>query len=409
VWSKINPNEDNLSSLNQAVTGVSADHLKSYMASLIKLPEGFNLHPKLQRLWQQKEQMMNSGQNIDWGTGEALAFASLLAEGYGVRLSGQDCGRGTFSHRHAVVTDQVTEEKYRSLNSLGADQAYFDVVDSPLAEASVLGFEYGYSSADPNTLVMWEAQFGDFANGAQVIVDQFITSAEAKWLRLSGLVMLLPHGWEGQGPEHSSARLERYLQLCAEHNIRVMNCSTPASYFHALRRQIISPHRKPLIIMTPKSLLRHKLAVSSLDEMGPLTNFKPVLDDLSVDKKAVTRVVLCSGKVYYDLLQAREEQNLGHVALVRLEQLYPFPKVELREILSAYPGGRVVWCQEEPQNMGAWFFLDRRLEKVLSALGSNQTSIPFAGRLSAASPATGLASTHQQEQNNLVRQALTEV
>jgi 2-oxoglutarate dehydrogenase E1 component len=409
VWSKINPNEDNPSSLNQAVTGVSADDLKSYIASLIKLPEAFNLHPKLQRLWQQKEQMMNSGQNIDWGTGEALAFASLLAEGYGVRLSGQDCGRGTFSHRHAVVTDQMTEEKYRPLNSLGADQAYFDVVDSPLAEASVLGFEYGYSSADPNTLVMWEAQFGDFANGAQVIVDQFITSAEAKWLRLSGLVMLLPHGWEGQGPEHSSARLERYLQLCAEHNIRVMNCSTPASYFHALRRQIISPHRKPLIIMTPKSLLRHKLAVSSLDEMGPLTNFKPVLDDLSVDKKAVTRVVLCSGKVYYDLLQARDEQNLGHVALVRLEQLYPFPKVELREILSAYPGARVVWCQEEPQNMGAWFFLDRRLEKVLSALGSNQTSIPFAGRLSAASPATGLASTHQQEQNNLVRQALTEV
>lgn len=406
VWSEVEPHEDNRACLKRTLTGVDMAKLKAYGQALTTLPKDFNLHPKLQRLWQQKAQMFTTGQNVDWGTAEALAFASLLDEGYAVRLSGQDCGRGTFSHRHAAVIDQETETTYKPLSHIAPTQGYFDVVDSPLAEASVLGFEYGYTTADPHTLVLWEAQFGDFSNGAQVIIDQFISSAEAKWLRLSGLVMLLPHGLEGQGPEHSSARLERYLQLCGENNMRVMNCSTPASYFHALRRQIHSPHRKPLVLMTPKSLLRHKLAVSSLDEMGPLSNFKPVLDDTSVDKAAVTRVVMCSGKVYYDLLQARTEQNLNHVALVRLEQFYPFPKHELADILAHYPHAQMVWCQEEPKNMGAWFFLDRRLEKVFALAGISQKRALYAGRPKAAAPATGLASVHQREQNNLVQQAL---
>jgi 2-oxoglutarate dehydrogenase E1 component len=406
IWAGFSIEKDNLQSIKLYKTGLPLEMLKKIGQELLQIPSEFKLHPKLQRLWQQKATMIETGEGIDWGTAESLAFGTLLAEGFHVRLSGQDSGRGTFSHRHAVLVDQVTEEKFRPHNNINPDEGWFEVVDSPLAEASVLGYEYGYSTSNPNALVMWEGQFGDFANGAQVIIDQFIASAESKWLRLSGLVMLLPHGYEGQGPEHSSARLERYLQLCAEANLRVMNCSTPANYFHALRRQIHSPHRKPLIMMTPKSLLRHKLAVSSLEDMGPESGLQTVIPDNMANPSKIDRVVICSGKVYYDLYQAREERQLENVAIIRLEQFYPFPKTELAEAISPFKSATVIWCQEEPKNMGAWNFLDRRLEKVLKIVGAKQTRPIYAGRGKAASPATGLASRHQEEQNNVIHEAL---
>lgn len=407
VWShiKIPDNKDPLQDMTPE-TGVSFALLKEVGKALTNVPEGHVLNQRLARLIQTKQQAIESGQNIDWGTGEALAFGSLLVEGYRVRLSGQDVGRGTFSHRHSVWVDQQTEKKYIPLNHITASQAQFEVVDSLLSEAAVLGFEYGVSLADPNALVLWEAQFGDFANGAQVIIDQFISSGEYKWNRLSSVVMLLPHGYEGQGPEHSSARLERYLQLCAEGNMRILNCSTPANYFHALRRQLLGQTRKPLIVMAPKSLLRHKLAVSSLEDMVKGTTFTPVYPDIVVKPAAAKRVVLCSGKIYYELLQERDAQGITDVAIVRLEQYYPFPEKYLVEVLKPYSHAEFFWCQEEPMNMGAWNFLDRRLDAILRAINSKQHQVFYAGRHEAASPATGNSKRHEAEQNQLVRDAL---
>lgn len=392
-------------------TGVSTEKLQEVGKALVTTPATFNLNPKIARQLEAKAQMFASGEGLDWATAEALAFGTLLVEGNPVRLSGQDCGRGTFSQRHAKLYDQETEEPYLPLNNIRGDgldvgQASFDVLDSPLSEAGVLGFEYGYTLAEPNALVMWEGQFGDFANGAQVIIDQFISSAESKWLRLSGLVMLLPHGYEGQGPEHSSARLERYLQLCAEDNIQVVNATTPANYFHVLRRQLRRRFRKPLVMMTPKSLLRHKLCVSPLKDFAAGTSFLNVIGD-SVAPKSTKRVVISTGKVYYDLWQAREDNKLKDVALVRVEQMYPFPADELKAELAKYPNATdVVWCQEEPQNMGAWTFMDRRIEDVLVALGSKAKRPGYAGRVAAASPATGSLKRHNAEQTALVAAAL---
>jgi len=390
-------------------TSAPMELLEEVGMAISKVPDNFELNKKLVRQLEAKRKMIETGSGIDWATAEALAFGTLLAEGTGVRLSGQDSQRGTFSHRHCVMIDQNTEEKYTPLNCIRPDQASFEVMDSPLSEAGVLGFEYGFSLADPHTLVLWEAQFGDFANGAQVIIDQFIASGETKWLRMSGVVMLLPHGFEGQGPEHSSARPERYLQLCAEDNMQIVNMTTPANYFHALRRQMQRNFRKPLIVMAPKSLLRHKLVVSNLGEMGPDTHFRRVLpesDRLVLDKD-VRRVILCSGKVYYDLLQARRDAGIDDVALVRLEQLYPWPRKSVFQQLNRYPNAEVVWCQEEPANMGAWFFVYPRLQTMFDKLeGKNQRPV-YVGRKAAASPATGFAKVHQLEQTNLVNHALT--
>ncbi|MDX1581052.1 MAG: 2-oxoglutarate dehydrogenase E1 component, partial [Alphaproteobacteria bacterium] len=340
--------------------------LKRIIEAVTTVPDDFTPHRTIQRGLDRRRKMLESGQDIDWATAEALAFGSLLDEGYTVRLSGQDSGRGTFSQRHAHLTDQKTGERYLPLNSV-REESTFEVIDSPLSEIAVMGFEYGVSLAEPNALVMWEAQFGDFVNGAQVIIDQFISSAERKWLRMSGLVLLLPHGYEGQGPEHSSARLERFLQSSAEDNWQVCNCTTPANYFHVLRRQLHRDFRKPLILMTPKSLLRHKLCVSSLSDMGPGTSFHRVMLDHSDTENSgflelkpdeqITRVVLCSGKVYYDLLEEREERKLDDVYLLRVEQLYPFPRKAIMKELGRFPHAKIVWCQEEPKNMGAWSYI----------------------------------------------------
>ncbi len=390
-------------------TAVPLETLRRIGAALCRVPSTFTAHRTITRLLAAKKKMIDTGEGIDWATGEALAFGSLLLEHCPVRLSGQDSGRGTFSQRHSVLMDQTTEERYIPLDNLDPGQARFDVHDSLLSEAAVLGFEYGYSLAEPHALVLWEAQFGDFANGAQVIIDQFIASAEAKWQRMSGLVLLLPHGHEGAGPEHSSARLERFLQLAAEDNLQVVNVSTPAQYFHVLRRQIQRKFRKPLVVMTPKSLLRHKLAVSTLADMGPGTSFHRVLPDAATaDRaKAVKRAVLCSGKVYYDLLEAREARGLKDVALLRLEQLYPFPADALAAELARLPKLQsVVWAQEEPRNAGAWSFVAPRLEEILTELGAKVPRPAYAGRKEAASPATGLYSKHVAQQAALIDAAL---
>jgi 2-oxoglutarate dehydrogenase E1 component len=352
--------------------------------------------------------MIDSGEGIDWATGEALAFGSLLLEGHRVRLSGEDCQRGTFSQRHAVLVDQTNQNEYTPLNNIARGQAKIEIYNSLLSEVGVLGFEYGYTLADPHTLVLWEAQFGDFANGAQVIIDQFLASGETKWLRMSGLTLLLPHGYEGQGPEHSSARPERYLQLCAERNMAVCNLTTPANYFHAIRRQLKRNYRKPLVIFTPKSLLRHKLAVSPLSDMASGSTFRMVIPEIDelVAADAVKRVVLCSGKVYYDLLQTRRDKGIEDVAILRLEQFYPFPQHTLAKLLAPYVNADLVWCQEEPMNMGGWNFVDRRIEAVLSEVAINARRPVYAGRVEAASPATGLARTHVAEQAALVADAL---
>ena len=390
-------------------TSVEIDTLRDIGKTLYTVPEGLVINSKLQRVLNQKKQMFETGEGFDWATAEALAFGSLVTEGNGVRLSGQDSGRGTFSNRHSVWVDQESEDRYIPLNHLAEKQSHFEVIDSPLSEAAVLGFEYGFSQAEPNALILWEAQFGDFANGAQVIVDQFISSGEHKWLRMSGLVMLLPHGYEGQGPEHSSARLERYLQLCGEDNMQVVNCSTPASYFHVLRRQLRRDFRKPLVIMTPKSLLRHKLCASRLDEMGPGTTFHRVMYDNEplCDDAEVKRVVLCSGKVYYDLYEERAKRGIRDVFFLRMEQLYPFPRAALTQELARFPQAEVVWCQEEPWNMGAWTYLDRRIENVLIELDGACKRPVYAGRPEAASPATGSHRRHVREQEALVDEALT--
>ena len=394
----------------EEATAVDRDTLKTIGHALAHVPEGFDVNPKIARQLDAKREMIESGDGIDWATGEALAFGSLLLEGHRVRLSGEDCQRGTFSQRHAVLIDQTNQHEYVPLNNIAPDdgQAKIEIYNSLLSEAGVLGFEYGYSVADPHTLVLWEAQFGDFANGAQVIIDQFLAPGEMKWLRMSGLVLLLPHGYEGQGPEHSSARLERYLQLCAERNMAVCNLTTPANYFHALRRQLKRNFRKPLVLMTPKSLLRHKLAVSSLADMSAGSQFQTVIGEIDPIAKPdeVRRVVLCSGKVYYDLLAARRERGIEDIAILRLEQLYPFPKLTLPKLLAPYRRAEIVWCQEEPMNMGAWCFVDRRIECVLEDIKGKAKRPRYVGRDEAASPATGLAKVHAAQQAALVDKAL---
>jgi 2-oxoglutarate dehydrogenase E1 component len=390
----------------KGATAVDTEQLLAVGHAISEVPKNFDLNRKIARQLQEKRKTIDTGRDIDWATGEALAWGTLLAEGTPVRLSGQDSGRGTFSQRHSMLVDQTSEAKYVPLNHVASEQARIEIIDSPLNEAGVLGFEYGYSSAEPNALVLWEAQFGDFANGAQVIIDQFICSGESKWLRMDGLVMLLPHGYEGQGPEHSSARLERYLQLSAEDNWQVVVPTTPANYFHALRRQVRRSFRKPLVVMTPKSLLRHKECVSTLADFGPGTSFKRILaetDPLTEDIK-VRRVILCSGKVYFDLVAERRKRKIDDIAILRIEQLYPFPFSRLGVRLSQYPNAEVVWCQEEPENMGAWYFVDRRIERALSGLNARPIYI---GRPEAASPATGSARTHVKEQADLVDRALT--
>ena len=389
-------------------TAVDLNLLRQIGTSMTSLPGDMTLNKKLIRIVNTRANNINKGSGIDWATAEHLAFGSILIEGNPVRLSGQDSCRGTFSQRHAVFVDQVTEDRYTPLNHLADDQAFFEVIDSPLSEASVMGFEYGFSLVEPNALVMWEAQFGDFANGAQVVVDQFISSGEAKWLRMNGLVLLLPHGYEGQGPEHSSARLERYLQLCAEDNMQVVNCTTPANYFHVLRRQLRRNFRKPLVVMTPKSLLRHKACVSDLADMGPGTTFHRLLDerDTKVNHGKAKRIVLCSGKVYYDLAAARDEASAWDIEILRVEQLYPFPSKAVKEMLEKTPKASIVWCQEEPKNMGGWTFVRDFIEDIMAEVGMTQQRLAYAGRAAAASPATGTLSRHNREQKDLVEAAL---
>ena len=398
-------------------TGVEMERLKRIGARITTLPGDFNSHRTVGKLLEKRREMVDTEKNVDWGMAEHLAFGTLVKEGTGVRLSGQDVERGTFSHRHAVVIDQDSERRYTPLRHVAPDQGKFEVINSMLSEEAVLGFEYGYSLAEPLTLVCWEAQFGDFANGAQVIFDQFLSSGERKWLRMSGLVVLLPHGYEGQGPEHSSARLERFLQMSAEDNWQVVNCTTPANYFHALRRQIHRKFRKPLIVMTPKSLLRHKRVISDLADLATGTTFRRVLwDDAQAKADAVIklksdseikRVVICSGKVYYDLYEAREAAGINDVYILRLEQLYPFPARTLIHELGRFPQAEMVWCQEEPRNMGGWHFVEPNLEWVLSHLSGKAKRFQYTGRASSASTATGLLSKHQQEQALLVKEALT--
>ncbi len=408
LWAGLNSPKQGIES-HEEPTAVARDTLVKVGQALSRPPANFDVNPKILRQLEAKKAMIESGEGIDWATGEALAFGSLLLEGHRVRLSGEDVQRGTFSQRHAVLIDQTNQNEYVPLNNIAPGQAKIELYNSLLSEAGVLGFEYGYTLADPQPLVLWEGQFGDFANGAQVIIDQFVASGETKWLRMSGLVMLLPHGHEGQGPEHSSARLERYLQLCAERNMAVCNLTTPANYFHKLRRQLKRNFRKPLVLMTPKSLLRHKLAVSRLDDMAEDSAFQFVIPEIDPIAAApeVKRVVLCSGKVYHDLLAARREQRIEDVAILRIEQLFPFPERTLGGLLAPYTGADVVWCQEEPENNGAWTFVDRRIEAVLAGLDLPVKRPRYVGRAAAASPATGLAKAHAEQQARLVREALT--
>ena len=385
-------------------TGAPLSQLKEIGDKLTTIPADFNAHKTIQRFMDNRRKAVETGEGIDWATAEAFAFALTVNEGARVRLSGQDCERGTFSQRHSVLIDQETERRYKPLSNIREGQGKYEVINSMLSEEAVLGFEYGYSLSEPNALTLWEAQFGDFANGAQVLFDQFISSGERKWLRMSGLVCLLPHGYEGQGPEHSSARLERFLQMCAEDNMQVANCTTPANYFHILRRQIKREFRKPLILMTPKSLLRHKRAISRLDEMAEGTSFHRVLWDdaqllknekikLAKDNK-IRRVVLCSGKVYYDLYEEREKRGIDDVYLLRVEQLYPFPLKALVNELGRFKNADIVWCQEEPKNMGSWTFIEPYLSWVLEQIGSKVKRPRYAGRPASAATATGLMSTH---------------
>jgi 2-oxoglutarate dehydrogenase E1 component len=385
-------------------TAIAREKLKVLAERMLEVPEGFELHPRVSKIWRERRKMANGDQMADWGFAENLAYATLLDSGYSVRLSGQDCGRGTFFHRHAVIHDQSTGNSFAPLQHLGEGQGEFIAIDSILSEEAVLAYEYGYATAEPNALTLWEAQFGDFANGAQVVIDQFITSAGTKWGLCCGLVMLLPHGLEGQGAEHSSARLERFLQLCAQRNIQVCVPTTPAQMFHLLRRQMLHDYRKPLIIMTPKSLLRHRLATSSLDELAE-GGFQPVLGEVEdINPSGVARIILCSGKVYYDLLVARRARGLDDIAILRLEQLYPFPKEQLEEVVAPYAAAKqLIWCQEEPQNQGAWDQIKHRFARVLPQDGH----IFFVGRPASAAPAVGLRSVHVEQQELLIDEALT--
>jgi 2-oxoglutarate dehydrogenase E1 component len=400
----------------RGVTGVGVAELKDIGRKITRVPDGFRVHRTVQRFLENRAKAIDNGVGIDWATGEALAFCTLLEEGHHVRLSGQDSERGTFSQRHSVLIDQEDESRYTPFNHLGGDQGHYEVINSLLSEEAVLGFEYGYSLAEPNALTIWEAQFGDFANGAQVLFDQFISSGERKWLRMSGLVCMLPHGYEGQGPEHSSARLERFLQMCAEDNMQVVYATTPANFFHVLRRQLHREIRKPLILMTPKSLLRHKRAVSRLDEMGADTTFHRLLYDDAVmlpDEKIklvpddkIRRVVLCSGKVYYDIYDEREKRGIDDIYIMRVEQLYPVPLKALVQELGRFKNAELVWCQEEPRNMGAWHFIEPYLEWVLNQIDAPNKRPRYAGRAAAAATATGLMSKHLAQLKALLDEAL---
>ena len=412
-WSGVGLPEDEARRGN---TGVPIDALKEVGRRLTAIPQDFSAHKTIGRLLERRREMIDTGAGVDWAMAEHLAFGTLVRDGFPVRLSGQDCERGTFSQRHSVLIDQATERRYTPIKHVSPDQARFEVINSSLSEVAVLGFEYGYSLAEPNSLVAWEGQFGDFANGAQVVFDQFLSSGERKWLRMSGLVCLLPHGYEGQGPEHSSARLERFLQMCAEDNWQVANCTTPANYFHILRRQMHRKFRKPLILMTPKSLLRHKRVVSRLDAMATGTSFHRLLWDdaqsqpnekikLKPDDQ-IRRVVLCSGKVYYDLYEAREAAGIDDIYILRVEQLYPLPARALITELARFPNAEIVWTQEEPKNMGAWTFAESSLEWVLDHLSIKAKRARYVGRPASAATATGLASKHASEQRSLVEQAL---
>ena len=413
-WSNLEKAKDK--KYQRGKTAVAPETLAEVGKAITTAPDGYPLHKTVARLLEAKSNMLDTGEGFDWATAEALAFGSLLTEGYKVRLSGQDSARGTFSQRHSALINQDTEERYYPLNHIRAGQAEYEVIDSMLSEYAVLGFEYGYSLAEPNALTLWEAQFGDFANGAQIMFDQFISSGESKWLRMSGLVCLMPHGYEGQGPEHSSARLERFLTMCGGDNWIVANCTTPANYFHILRRQLHRSYRKPLMLMTPKSLLRHKMAVSKAEEFTTGSSFHRVLWDdaqqgnsdtkLVADDK-IKRVVMCSGKVYYDLLEERDARGIDDVYLMRFEQFYPFPAQSAVKELERFKNAEMVWCQEEPKNQGAWSFIEPNIEWVLGRINATHTRPVYAGRATAASPATGLASQHKAQQAALVNDALT--
>ncbi|SEL19875.1 2-oxoglutarate dehydrogenase E1 component [Roseovarius nanhaiticus] len=412
-WSHLDRKEEDY---QRGQTAIKEETFAQIGTALSKAPDGFPIHKTVQRILDAKAKMFETGEGFDWATGEALAFGSLLTEGFPVRLSGQDSTRGTFSQRHSALINQDDEERYYPLNNIREGQARYEVIDSMLSEYAVLGFEYGYTLAEPNALTLWEAQFGDFANGAQIMFDQFISSGESKWLRMSGLVCLLPHGYEGQGPEHSSARLERFLTMCGQDNWIVANCTTPANYFHILRRQLHRTYRKPLILMTPKSLLRHKLAVSKAEEFTVGSSFHRVLWDdaqygnsdteLVADDK-IKRVVMCSGKVYYDLLEERDKRGIDDVYLMRFEQFYPFPAQSAVKELERFKQAEMVWCQEEPKNQGAWAFIEPNIEWVLGRIDAKHKRPEYAGRAAAASPATGLASQHKKQQEALVDDALT--
>jgi 2-oxoglutarate dehydrogenase E1 component len=383
---------------------------------LTRVPDGFHVHPTIQRFLNARRKTLDEGTGIDWSTAEALALGTLVSEGTPVRLTGQDTERGTFTQRHGVLSDQISGERYVPLASVADGQASFEIINSLLSEEAVLAFEYGYTLAEPHALVLWEAQFGDFANGAQAVFDEFIASAERKWLRMSGLVCLLPHGLDGQGPDHSSARLERYLQSSAENNWQVANCTKPANYFHILRRQVRRDFRKPLILMTPKSLLRHRRCKSNLDEFTAETSFQPVLRDDAETKGStldllpdaeIRRVIACTGKVYFDLLEEREKLGRQDTYLIRIEQLYPFPAEEFQRELARFPDAELLWCQEEPENMGAWTYIAPYLHAAQRAVGGGATSWKYVGRPAAASPAVGLPNLHQEQLARFLSEAFS--
>ncbi len=415
-WSRYKPEKGKD---KRGVTGADINILSNISNKINTIPEEINIHKTIRKILENRKQRVHQGYDIDWSTAESLAFGSLLEEGYPVRLVGQDSGRGTFSQRHSILRNQIDNSRYIPLNSISKNQKSFEIVDSFLSEFAVLGFEYGYSLVEPNTLTLWEAQFGDFANGAQVIIDQFISSGERKWKRASGLVMLLPHGYEGQGPEHSSARLERYLQLCANDNLQIMNCTTPANYFHALRRQMHRDFRKPLIIMTPKSLLRNKYCVSNLEDFSKENSFHRVMWDHALDPKTkgfiklkknteIKKVVFCSGKVYFDLLDAREKLKKDDVVLFRIEQLYPFPAKSLVKEIKPYAlNAKFFWCQEEPKNMGAWFSVRDYIQWTLDTIKAKNNEISYIGRSPDASPATGYAKRHLSEQKEIINEVFS--
>ena len=413
VWSRFKPG---LGKDKRGLSGVDTNLLKEVGKKISTIPSDFSVHKTLKKIFDLKKKSIESGKNIDWSSAETLAFGTLLVEGFSVRLSGQDSGRGTFSQRHAVLRNQDNHQRYVPLNNIKKGQKNFEIIDSLLSELAVLGFEFGYSLSEPETLVLWEAQFGDFANGAQIIIDQFISSGESKWGRASGLVLLLPHGYEGQGPEHSSARLERFLQLCAGENIQVVNCTTPANYFHVLRRQMHREFRKPLVIMTPKSLLRHKKCLSDLSEFSKKSSFHRVLEDdvpevknlLELKKKdeKIKKVVMCSGKIYYDLVEAREKFKNNKVTFVRIEQLYPFPVKTLANILKRYNKAKFIWCQEEPKNMGAWNTVRNYIDRTLEMIDFGDKSVKYVGRNASSSTATGNLNKHLAQQKEILEKIL---